>query len=51
MAAFHITCEIPEVELTKEECLANGMSEKEYDIQKALGTVPEESTFLREFFK
>lgn len=29
-----------EVELTKEECLANGMSKKEYDIQKALGSLP-----------
>ena len=29
-----------EIELTKEECLANGMSEEEYDIQKALGSLP-----------
>lgn len=29
-----------EVELSREECLANGMSEKEYDIQKALGSLP-----------
>ncbi len=29
-----------EVELTKEECLTGGMSDKEYSIQKALGSLP-----------
>ncbi len=32
-----------EVELTKEECLAEGMSDKEYGIQKALGSLPTRS--------
>ena len=30
----------PEREWTREECLAKGMSEKEYAIQKALGALP-----------
>lgn len=30
----------PEEALTKEECMANGMTEKEYDVQVALGSVP-----------
>ncbi len=29
-----------EREWSKEECLTNGMSEKEYNIQKALGSLP-----------
>ncbi|KKM26742.1 hypothetical protein LCGC14_1581700 [marine sediment metagenome] len=35
-----------EIELTKEECLANGMSEKEYEIQKALGSLPIHNGYL-----
>ncbi len=40
-----------EVELTKEECLTGGMSDKEYSIQKALGSLPIKSLpILREIY-